>query len=149
MSKQSLPRLVGGLLLAGLALTGCTSAPVTMKAPTAVPVAVKTPAKATNQGPFVERAEVGGGACTLTATPLKLGPAQFTVEAEGGLVPIEVQGIMTTMGHGFDYQLTAADGHWTAKGAWPMDGRWLVRVKAQDKTGEIQTALFYVDVTAQ
>lgn len=144
MSKLLLP----GLLLLGVVLAGCTTAAAPLPARTAQPVAATATPKANAGGPFVERASVGAGALKLTATPLKVGPVQFTVEAEGGLVPYEIQGIMASMGHGWDYDLTAANGKWSAKADLPMEGRWLVRVKAKDGAGQEQVGVFYVTVQA-
>jgi hypothetical protein len=143
-------RMAGGLLLLGLVLTGCAGDPVVMlSAPTAQTTAAATAtAQPANRDRFEERVELAGGALRLTATPLRLGPAEFTVEAEGGLVPYEIQGIMASMGHGWDQDLTAAGTKWTAKADWEMDGRWLVRVKAKDAAGQEQIGLFYVTIPA-
>lgn len=140
-------RMAGGLILIGLTLTGCAGAPVAMiSAPAMKQTAATTVAQPANPDRFEERVEVAGGALRLTATPLKLGPAEFTVEGEGGLVPYEIQGIMASMGHGWDVDLTATGGKWTAKATWGMDGPWAIRVKAKDSTGQEQVALFYLKV---
>jgi hypothetical protein len=147
MTKQRFPRSAGTLLITGLILTGCTGRPVArLTAQTTSQVAATAPAKTVSSGPFAERVAVGGGALKLTATPLKLGPAQFTVEAEGGLVPYEIQGFMAEMGHGWNHELTPEGDRWTTHLHWEMDGRWLVRVKARDGDGQEQVGLFYLKV---
>ncbi|HLO04414.1 MAG TPA: hypothetical protein VK191_14990 [Symbiobacteriaceae bacterium] len=140
-------RMAGGLILFGLILTGCAGAPVIMfSAPTAKQTAATKVTQPTNPDRFEERIEVAGGALKLTATPLKLGPTTLTVEAEGGLVPYEVQGIMAAMGHGWDLDLTASGTKWTVNATWGMEGPWAIRVKAKDSAGQEQVALFYVKV---
>lgn len=140
-------RMASGLILIGLMLTGCAGAPVAMvSAPTSKVPAATDAWKQANPDRFEERIEVAGGALKLTATPLKAGPAEFTVEGEGGLVPFEIQGIMAEMGHGWDADLTTSGNKGTATADWQMDGRWVVRVKAKDAQGQEQVALFYVKV---
>lgn len=140
-------RMAGGLILLGLMLTGCAGAPVVMVSAPATQAAAKNVAQPADPNRFEERTELAGGALRVTVTPLKMGsPSQFTVTAEGGLVPYALQGIMAEMGHGFDVDLTATGDAYTAEAGWLMEGRWLLRVKAKDAAGQEQVALFYVKV---
>lgn len=130
-----------GILLLG-ALAGCAAAGAA--AVTAPPKAPAKPASGFSDTKTVENLKV-----TLAAEPYKVGENKFMVTLDQKDVKsVEVQIIMTSMGHGQVLELAqVAPGRWEATSSViDMVGPWMLRVQAVTATETELTATFMTQI---
>jgi hypothetical protein len=128
-----------GTLLLG-ALAGCAAAGT---------AAVTAPPKAPAKAGFTDTKTVENLKVSLAAEPYKVGENKFMVTLDQkDAKSVEVQIIMTSMGHGQVLELTqVAPGRWEASSSViDMVGPWMLRVQAVTATEAELTATFMTQV---
>jgi len=129
------------ILLAGaLTLTGCGTA----QSPRL------SVAKAEAASTFMQTEMVDGLTISLSVAPLQVGENHLVATvSDPKLTEVEAQVVMATMGHGKVVDLTpAGPGRFEATtGAIEMNGRWIVRIRANPPGGgEAKDALFHLNL---